>query len=144
MTKRRPRYETQRDRDREATVAQKWAAAFNGVTVEKLAHGHDADFLATDSRGKEALVEIKTRTCTSTNYPTYHVSADKLRRLRKTAASAGRDALLVVQWRDRIGYISVNKFLDNCSFKEGGRWDRGDKYDVETMADIEIRHFKFI
>lgn len=143
-TTRRPRYETQRDRDREARTASKWASAFNGVTVEKLPHGHDADFLATDSRGKEALVEIKTRTCTSTHYPTYHVSADKLKRLRKSAEAAGQDAILVVEWRDRVGYISVKTYLDNASLKEGGRWDRGDRHDVEIMAHVPIRLFKFI
>lgn len=144
MTKRRPRYETAADRSRERRTIDKWVAAFNGVTVEKLAHHADADFLATDAKGKEAYVEVKTRTCTSTHYPTYHVSADKLRRLRKNAASAGRDAILVVEWRDRVGYINVNTFLDNAAFKEGGRWDRNDRHDVEIMAHVPIRLFKFI
>lgn len=140
----RPRYETAADRSREARTIEKWASSFPSVTVTKLPHGHDADFLAVDSRGNEALVEVKTRTCNSDTYATYHVSADKLKRLQKNAGTSGRDALLVVEWRDRIGYIGVNKYLDNCTFKTGGRWDRGDKYDVETMADIEISHFIFI
>lgn len=144
MPKRRPRYETEADRQREATVGQRFAAAFNDLTMEKLPHGHDADFLATDKNGKTALVEVKTRTCTSTTYPTYHVSKDKLSRLLRNAEKGGHDALLLVQWRDRLGYISVKTYLANATFKEGGRWDRGDKHDVEVMADIAIRHFKFI
>lgn len=140
----RPRYETARDRSREQRTADKFAAAFNDLTMEKLPHGHDADFLATDKNGKEALVEIKTRTCTSTTYPTYHISKDKLDRLIRNAAKDGRDALLVVEWRDRVGYVSVKRFLAASTFKKGGRWDRNDKHDVETMADAPISLFKFL
>lgn len=141
----RPRYETAADRSREAVAAQRWADAFNGVTVEKLPHGHDADFLATDAKGRQALVEIKTRTCTSSTYPTYHVSRDKLERLRRASDKAEySQAVLVVQWKDRLGYIGVKKFLENATFKEGGRWDRGDRYDVEAMAEIPIRFFAFV
>lgn len=140
----RPRYETEADRSREAKVAQKWAEAIGVSSLEKLPFGSDADFLAVNGVNREALVEIKTRTCESTTYPTYHVSADKLRRLDTAAVDSGRVAILVVQWRDRIGYIGVRKYLRNCSYKKGGRWDRNDKHDVEEMADIEISHFKFI
>lgn len=140
----RPRYETAADRKRESGVGKKFADAFVDMTVVKLEHGHRADFLATDRNGKKAYIEVKTRTCTSDHYPTYHVSSDKLRSLLRLAEKDGHDALLLVQWRDRLGYIPVKTFLSNATFKTGGRWDRGDEYDVEEMAEIPIRYFKFI
>ena len=140
----RPRYETEADRQRESSVGERFAAALNGVTVEKLPHGHRADFLARDTKGNEAYVEVKTRRCTSRQYDTYHISYDKLKALVSLAEKDGRDALLLVQWKDTMGYVNIKKYLAHATFKKGGRWDRGDKFDVEEMAEAPISLFTFL
>jgi hypothetical protein len=90
-------------------------------------------------------IEIKTRTCNSNTYGTYHISKDKLLALKSLGDRENTKVALVVRWKDRIGYITVKTFLDNASFKMGGRWDRGDKFDVEEMAEVDIRrYFKFL
>lgn len=140
----RPRYETESDRRRESKVAERFASNFNDVTVEKMPHGDRADFLVMRNGKKSAYMEIKTRTCTSRQYATYHVSKDKLTSLAKQAQKDSIAALLLVQWRDRLGYISVKKFLDNASYRQGGRWDRNDPFDVEEMAEVDINLFTFL
>lgn len=140
----RPRYETAADRTREAGAMQRFVSAFQNVTAEKLSQGHRADFLAVDGNNRKAYVEVKTRTCTSGQYETYHVSHDKLKSLLALAEKDGYDAVLLVQWKDKTGYIPVKRYLANATFKQGGRWDRKDKFDVEEMAEVPISLFKFI
>lgn len=140
----RPRYETQADRNREAAVAERFASNYNQMVVTKLPKGHRADYLANSKGTDVAYIEIKTRTCNSTTYDTYHVSKDKLQSLQKIAEKDGLRALLLVQWRDKAGWIEVGNFLANATFKRGGRWDRNDPFDVEEMAEVDISLFKFI
>jgi len=140
----RPQYETAADRTREGKVAAAFATAFKDVVVSKLPYGDRADFLLTQRGIDAAYIEIKTRTCTSKTYATYHVSKDKLEALRDKAAADSLAPVLVVQWKDRIGFINVNEYLAAATFKQGGRWDRNDPYDVEEMAEVAIDKFQFL
>jgi hypothetical protein len=140
----RPRYETKADRKREAKAITVLENRL-GLRAEKMPQGHRADFSMHDTDDRiVGYVEVKTRTCNHNTYETYHVSKDKLLALQNFADREGKRAGLLVQWKDRTGFISVGRFLNNATFKKGGRWDRGDKFDVELMADIDINHFTFI
>ena len=139
----RPRYETAEDRVREAEAAQKFADVML-LDVKKLEAGHRADFAVLDNGVEIGYLEVKTRTCNSTTYKTYHVSKDKLDALLALAKKENKRAALIVQWQDRAGFIGVGKFLSNATFKKGGRWDRGDKFDVEQMAEVDINLFQFL
>jgi hypothetical protein len=140
----RPRYETAADRARELTVAEAFAKA-KSLDIRKMPHGHRADFELRREGNLIGYIEIKTRTCNSNTYGTYHISKDKLLALKSLGDRENTKVALVVRWKDRIGYITVKTVLDNASFKMGGRWDRGDKFDVEEMAEVDIRrYFKFL
>lgn len=145
----RKRYETQADRDREALVAKRFEAHFVdrpfNMKLEKLPQGHRADFLVLRDGVPAGLMEVKTRTCNSNDYKTYHISKDKLDTLVALADEESLTPILLVQWTDAIGYVYIKNYLRHATFKEGGRWDRGDKFDVEIMAEANINNlFKFI
>lgn len=140
----RPLYETEADRVREAGAITVLEKAL-GMTAEKRGAHTVADFSLHDTDGRMVgVVEVKTRTCESNTYSTYHISKKKLLGLQDLADREGIKAGLLVQWKDRTGFISIGRFLNNASFKVGGRYDRGDKADVEVMADVDIKHFTML
>lgn len=138
----RMRYETSADLDRELAAGEKFAAA-QGSTVVKLPDDYPADFEVWRKGKHVGTIEIKTRTCSSTDHSTYHVSKSKLQALKAMATSNVMVAL-VVQWTDRCGYIGVSKFLSNATFRQSGRTDRNDPSDVETMAAVPVDMFTFL
>lgn len=140
----RPRYETPEDRSRELVAATTLANHFTNTSIKKLPKNDRADFLLMADGVDVGYIEVKTRTCASTTYPTYHVSKDKLLALEAKAEKDGLRAMLLVSWVDRIGFIGVTRLLAEATFKQGGRWDRNDPADVEEMADIPINKFKFL
>lgn len=140
----RRQYETEADRVREAGVIGRVTDKITGSTAEKLQYGSRADYRISVNGVPSAYVEIKTRTCTSKTYQTYHVSHDKLKALMAMAERDGLKPLLLVQWTDKVGVISVGKYLEHATFKRGGRTDRGDHFDIEQMAEVAISRFTFI
>lgn len=138
----RVRYETAADRERELAAGERFAAAAN-ATIVKLPDGACADFEVWRKGKHVGTIEIKTRTCASTDHTTYHVSKAKLKALKALATNSVMVAL-VVQWTDRCGYIGVSKFLANATYSQGGRTDRGDSFDVETMAAVPVDLFTFL
>lgn len=139
----RPLYETEADREREAkaiTVLEK----ATGLSAVKRPDHTVADFSLVDDGYVVGYVEVKTRTCKSNTYSTYHISKKKLTGLMDLASRDGVKVGLLVQWKDRSGFISIGKFLNNASYKVGGRYDRGDKADIEVMADVDIKHFTML
>lgn len=140
----RPRYETQADLEREAAVIGALTRRITGAEAFKMEQGARADYRLVVNGSDVAYVEIKTRTCTSRTYATYHVSKDKLVSLRRLAEKNGVKPLLLVKWKDRIGVIGVDTYLDNATFAQGGRKDRNDPFDIEEMAEVRIEKFTFI
>lgn len=138
----RPRYETKADKEREALVAEKFARHFEDMSVEKLADQGRADYVAYQDGEPVGYIEIKVRTCQHNQYSTYFISKKKLLALQKLAGD--KKSAVVVQWTDRAGFIPVNLFLENATFRSGGRKDRNDPLDIEEMAEVDISLFRFL
>ncbi len=95
---------------------------------------HDAEIY----RGDEliAVVEVKQRTCKSSDHRTYIISEKKLAALRALPAPA----FLVVGWKDAWGWTPI---ADDYRVAQGGRDPRpGAVNDIEPMAHIPLEHFK--
>ena len=136
----RPRYETAQDVANEYAVIAKFSTLFPGAEVTRLSdEGHAFTVLSKNGRPKIA-VEIKTRRNSSHRYPTFMISKQKydaLCRLRGHDIVTG----LLVQWTDRLGYVSVP--VEHTT-TVGGRYDRGDARDVETVVLIDTKKFQTV
>lgn len=140
----RPQYETEADRVREAKAVKKFTDRYLDTTAEKLEYGASADYRVINEGRPVAYIEVKTRTCTSYQYKTYHISKAKLIALTRLGERDGLRPLLLVQWKDKTGVISVKKFLDNATYTRGGRYDRNDSFDIEEMAEVDISLFTIL
>jgi hypothetical protein len=69
------------------------------------------------------------------------ISKKKIDSAKQLNRSTGLNTILVVKWTDELGYVSLNKDYPE---RQGGRYDRNDPADVETVVDIDILLFKNI
>lgn len=136
----RPRYETAEDRANEYAVMAKFSALFPGAEVTRLSdEGHA--FTVLSKRGKaKVAVEIKTRRNSSYAYPTFMISKSKYDALCQLQ-SRGMHTGILVQWTDRLGFVTVPV---EHQTKVGGRYDRGDARDIETVVHISVKKFETI
>jgi hypothetical protein len=136
----RPRYETVEDVANERAVVGVFASLFPGAEATRLSdEGHAFTVLAKNGRPRIA-VEIKTRRNSSYQYPTFMISKRKYDALCALNAKGLRTGMLV-QWTDRLGYVSVP--VEHRT-KMGGRYDRGDSKDIEVVVLIDVDKFQTI
>lgn len=129
----RPLYQTPAHVANEARLAGVfglWLGS-GGVKLHPLDHA-DRSYLF----GK-LYAEMKCRTCSRHEYGTYSVSATK----KVNAARLGRPTILVVEWTDGVGVLSIHK---PDYYEMGGRRDRGDPRDIELMAHYDVERFRMI
>lgn len=139
----RPIYESEADKEREfntlAIVANEWNATFKQTPPLS---AFDAYFYR--NKKLKAIVEVKNRNLLSFDpNPYYEISHKKLIKCKEASKELGVPAFLVVNFLDSIEYVAINDATIDC-LKEGGRYDRGDQYDIEEMACIHIDKFKTI
>lgn len=138
----RPTYERQHDLDNEAKVVariEEWAAC-KLVKTGKFAHW---DFDAYRGIVHVAMIEFKCRTNPRLKYPTYMISARKWEHLQESSRRTMKPALLVVRWTDYLGYVVVSDDTP-VQISTGGRVDRGDAQDIESVVLIDTQHFRRI
>lgn len=136
----RPRYERPEDVVNEFAVIGKFSALFPGAEVTRLSdEGHAFTVLSKGGRAKVA-VEIKTRRNASTAYPTFMLSKRKYDALCSLSAK-GLQCGILVQWTDKLGFVSVP--VEHRTTL-GGRYDRNDPKDVETVVLIDVNKFEHV
>ena len=129
----RPYYQTEDDLRREREVAAVIERAY-GLTAIKLPDHARADFLL--HRDGTAT----SRNVSSAKYDTCMISKGKYDALLGWAAM-GLKAAIVVRWTDTIGIVRVPvEHVEDT----GGRTDRGDARDIETVVRIPIDCFKIL
>ncbi|WYV99632.1 hypothetical protein Kassivere_00123 [Pseudomonas phage vB_PpuM-Kassivere] len=137
----RPTYEKQNDLDNESKVVErieKWASC-KLTKTGKFAHW---DFEAYRGIMQVAAIEFKCRTNPRLKYPTYMISARKWEHLHAYSRRTKKPAILVVQWTDFLGYVVVGN--PPVQISTGGRVDRGDTQDIESVVLIDTHHFRRI
>lgn len=135
----RPRYETDQDLIAEHVVAKKISEHLEADFI-KLPRNSRADYIFHDSNRVKAVVEIKRRTNTRGKYDTYMLGRGKYDALLNWS-KMGFNTALFVEWSDDLGYVKIP-----ATFTEGtgGRYDRGDPHDVESVVLISTTLFKSI
>jgi len=135
----RPRYETQADLDAELIIAERIGKHLKSEYI-KLPQNSRADFLFHTEGKPKAIVEIKKRSNTRNKYETYMLGRGKYDALLDWSKK-GFNTALFVQWTDDLAYVKIP-----ATFTEGvgGRYDRGDPLDRESVVLIGTTLFKSI
>lgn len=134
----RPIYEQPADRIRQREVIDAFCAAYGCESTERVALcAWDYDLSYRGSR--VALAEVKVRRNPIGAYPTYLISSRKVSDLIVEAERRAVAPLLVVQWSDGRGWCRPDRV--GYALGTGGRFDRGDPADVESVALIDIARF---
>lgn len=135
----RPLYETEEDLGRELKAARYFGSVTDSVPVKLPINAH-ADFMMVRDGEAKAVVEIKCRNNSRLAYDTYMISQHKYEGLLSWEGF-GLKPILLVSWTDSVGFISLP-----CAHTKsiGGRRDRGDAQDIETVVHIGISNFRLI
>ena len=135
----RRRYQTDEDLQNERDVADALERHYS-LTAIKLPDNSRADFLMHRDGTATSVVEVKCRNVSSAKYETLMLSKGKYYGLLDWV-DRGFKAALAVRWTDGIGIcpIPVEHTLGT-----GGRRDRGDALDIESVVHIPIDQFRMI
>lgn len=135
----RPIYETQQDRENEASVREH-ICKVSGCKCERSPELSPVDGLLVNNDGVGiALFEIKTRRNTHDKYPTYMLSANKWRNGMRLSEQHGVPFLLFVKFTDGVYFTRLKEEYETA---QGGRTDRLDPYDQEECIYIDMADFK--
>ena len=111
--------------------------------LHHLPHLYHVDFYAERDDDLVAWIEVKQRSCTSTQYPTVFMNTGKkFRHLSALASTA--PAFFVVRWADGVTrYISVADVHPDWLTVggENNRWGRG-QHDYEPVFEVPITLMK--
>jgi hypothetical protein len=139
MARRRPLYETAADLNNEASATAVLCEAL-GCDALKLPLASRADRLLHKDGEARTIVEYKCRRVKRGAYDTFMISKAKYDALCAWN-DRGFKAALLVEWADQLAYLMVP-----CEHEdgEGGRTDRGDERDIESMVFIPTALFNTV
>lgn len=136
----RPRYETHQDRENAARVINKIARKIQRQ-VKPLSNEHPVNFALYNGGRLVKFVDVRCRRNTMWQYPTVMMSQRRLDRALQFAKQHGVALMVVVEWKDRLGYLRVDS-TDKFERKMGGRSDRMDEADIEQLYYVPVGAFK--
>lgn len=125
----RPIYETQQNIDDELTFMDTMSS--RGCKLDRAQKLNSYDFIMETKEGLD-IVEFKRRQNERQKYNDYMISAAKTVENLTIAQMLGCRYWLFVQWDDGLFYIEPSNHRPNLGV--GGRYDRGDKQDIELMC----------
>ena len=137
-------YETKKDLSNEVAVVERIVNALPEFEFQKISvepHSYACDYRVFKGGRYVANAEIKCRTVRHDCYDTYLLSTKKVLH----GSDHGMKLMLVVQWTDRLGYLEITE-TDMPSFTcvIGGRRDRNNPNDIESVFLIPISRFTFL
>lgn len=135
----RRRYQTEEDLQNEREVAAVLARHYD-LTAIKLPDNSRVDFLMHRDGLAQSVVEIKCRNVSSAKYETLMLSKGKYYALLDWV-DRGFKAALAVRWTDGIGVCPIPT---EHTLGTGGRTDRGDALDIESVVHIPIDQFRML
>jgi hypothetical protein len=142
---RRPRYERNVDVDNEMRIAREfrlymgYPRVVRRGTFDRIALQFEDEDEAVVAWGKAI-----SRTIPLTRYPDYTYSYRKFLDLVQASERTGLPSFLIVEWTDRLGFVRATRSMVEWLQDVGGRIDRGDPEDIETMAHFALDMFEVI
>ena len=137
-----PLRETDDDLIRERAAIDEFLIRRPDLIALKLPREAGADFVIADAVSKTVVgaVEVKCRTNPREQYPTFYVDLSKYQSLQWWRAN-GVPGLILVQWKDCAGYVSVPV---THTIGTAGRTDRNDPLDMDVVVFIDTAKFTII
>ena len=136
----RPTYERDFDRNNEVYIKDCLEASGN-FTYSKAESFSPMDGTLSRAGKPIAMVEIKTRTNASDKYPTYMISATKVKKILLMCKENKTIPMLVVRFTDGV---FATELKDGYAISKGGRKDRNDSCDIESCVYIPMKEFRKI
>lgn len=136
-----PIYETPRDIYNEDAVRDALIARYQDMELIRTPPRYAMDFAMLRSGKLVGWAEVKTRTCSHTEYDEAMISLSKVVAGKLLSDATGTKSHLFIKWTDRIGFVEMAK-PDRIG--TGGRTDRGDPNDFDLCAFFSINRFEFI
>jgi hypothetical protein len=132
----RPTYELGHDLNNERAALNKFCRELDCdfISLPKAAR---ADSILFRDGNARIVVEVKVRKNERMKYTTYMISQHKYLALCDWA-DKGFISVLLVQWTDDLGYVTIPV---EHTVSVGGRYDRGDPKDIENVVHIDIGKF---
>jgi hypothetical protein len=94
-----------------------------------------------------AIVEVKRRYNRISKYPTYKIGTRKLNEVQNEADSRDMIGIILVQWDDALGYVSLRKYpasMWEVKENDGRTVKTRDKHDIEPMSYAKIPWFTML
>ena len=132
----RPTYELGHDLNNERAALNKFCRELDCdfISLPKAAR---ADSILFRDGNARIVVEVKVRKNERMKYTTSMISQHKYLALCDWA-NRGFISVLLVQWADDLGYVTIPV---EHTVSVGGRYDRGDPKDIENVVHIDIGKF---
>lgn len=142
----RPKYETEKDRELERETIEALCRGVQRQSVLRYVAFPEyaiGDYFLFSAGRARAICEIKTRRCSINTYATYMIDVKKVRKMISVCGRLKVAPIMAVRWSDAIGWIDLSK-AEPETIQEGGRYDRGDRFDIGQMMYIPIDQFEVI
>jgi len=138
----RPTYESKEDLTHENNIKPVLEAKWN-CTLNKLSYKYQLDWLAMRGKDLMAFVEFKHREKLSIGaYPRYMMSLDKWMKAKQLCKEVEIPFIMVITFAEGTYYgVFPHNGLHDVAYMWGGRYDRGDKQDVEPMVLLPLKKF---
>ena len=101
-----------------------------------------ADWAVHENGKLKALVEVKNRTNALNTYSTYMIDKDKIDTLYNVSESLQLNGVLAVGFTDCVGFAFASTVIAESEVGTGGRTDRNDANDIDTVYYFPVEHFK--
>lgn len=141
----RPRYQTKEQKDTAEQACSTFANKFK-LGYFLLPESYGVNFGLTHLANNQlcGFAEVRSRNVYMDAYDTTIISLNKIKRglYLSNIADANLPFVLVIVWKDKIGYIDVRKA--KYEVLVGGRFDRGDPKDREELAHFQVCDFKVL
>jgi Holliday junction resolvase-like predicted endonuclease len=140
-----PIYQTKEDTKKEHAVVRLLESKTPQRFLEIKSVTSPADWVSyRDGAGVTHLVEIKNRTNSMGAYPTYMIDKKKVDKLDRLSAELGLGGLVIVGFTDYVAIAKTADIIDKSTVGTGGRYDRNDTNDIDTVYYFPIEHFKAV
>jgi hypothetical protein len=139
----RPMYETKQDlineNEMKSVLEAKWSCVLNKLPIK-----YNLEWLAMRGKAPTAFIEFKHREKLSIkSWSRYMMSLDKWIRAQQLSKEMKIPFIMVVTFMEGTYYgIFPHDDLHDVEYMWGGRYDRGDKQDVEPMVLLPLKFFK--
>lgn len=142
----RPIYERPEDRNQQAKAVTMLAQT-TGTTAREMPELHFYDFDMIRDGKDVAIVEVKRRHIKRCEFSTFKIGTRKLNEVHDEAERRGIAGIILVQWDDALGYVSLARHPPSkwrVKQNDGRTVKTRDRFDIEPCSHADIGWFRVV